>query len=243
MRVRAAKTKRADAGEARAFATWPRALGVDDLGDRVGPIDVRVRRFKVQVGGQVFVAEREHGANQTGNAGGRLQVTDLGFDGADEQRLVARLGFEDGVERRDLDRVAEASAGAVGFDVINGVGFDARVGERLADDGFLRGAARDGQARARAVLVDRGAAHQREDRVAVGFGAREAFEHDHAGAFGAHVAVGFRVERLAAPVGRQHRRFAHADRAERIEQRVHTADDRRGALTAAQAERRFVQRD
>ena len=111
-----------------------------------------------------------------------------------------------------LDRVAERRAGAVGLDVLDVPGRDARRAIGVAEDRLLRLAVRRGQAVGAAVLVDGAAADHGADRVAVGQGARERLEHDDAGALAADVAVGAGVERLAAAVGGEEPRLGEVRR-------------------------------
>ena len=84
-------------------------------------------------------------------------------------RSVGRRSTEHRAERLDLDRVAERRAGAVRFDVADLRRVDARV--RRAPRGSTASCARPfGAVRPllRAVLVDGGAADDRQDAVAVG---------------------------------------------------------------------------
>ena len=74
---------------------------------------------------------------------------------------------QDRAQRFDLNRIAERGSGAVRLDVADVSGTDAGALERVADHRLLRGTVRDRQAAAAAVLVDRGAANQREDAIAV----------------------------------------------------------------------------
>ncbi len=74
------------------------------------------------------------------------------------------------------------------------------VGERGGDDAPLGGAAGGGEAVGGAVLVDRRAAHQGEDAVAVGAGPGEALHQQQPDALGETGAVGGVGEGLAAAV-------------------------------------------
>ena len=113
---------------------------------------------------------------------------------------VLAVGGEQGL---GLDGVAEGGAGAVGLDGVDVGGGQAGVGEGLADDALLGGAVGGGEAVAGAVLVDRGAADDGEDGVAVAAGVGEPFQDEHAGALGPAGAVGGVGEGLAASVGGQ----------------------------------------
>ncbi len=84
-------------------------------------------------------------------------------------------------------------------------------------------------------MVGRGAANQREDAVAVALGIGQAFEHNDAAAFAAPVAVGRRVEALAATVGGQGADLAEIDAAHRRQDHVDAAGEGQSAPPAAQA--------
>ena len=106
-------------------------------------------------------------------------------------------------ERGELDRIAQRRARAVGLDVIDLARGDAGVPVGRAQDRLLGLPARGRQAVGPAVLVDRAAADHRVDRVAVGQGPGQRLEDHDARALAADVAVGLRVERLAAAVRRR----------------------------------------
>ena len=101
-----------------------------------------------------------------GDAGGGLEVADVGLDRADQERTAGSPALaQDRAQRADLDRVAERRARAVRLDVADGPRARPRPArERRADDGLLGAAVGRGQAVAPAVLVDRGAADHGEDR-------------------------------------------------------------------------------
>ncbi len=105
-------------------------------------------------------------------------------------------------ERADFDRVAERRAGAVAFDVIDRVGADARHRLRHGDDLGLAADAGGGVADFhRAVVVERRAADDRADRVAIGQGRGQALQDDDADAFAADDSLGRGVEGAAVAVG------------------------------------------
>ena len=54
-----------------------------------GEIDLRIGRIEIQAGGQAAVLERHHGLDQTGNAGGGIEVPDIGFNRADRAIAAA----------------------------------------------------------------------------------------------------------------------------------------------------------
>ncbi len=110
-----------------------------------------------------------------------------------------------------LDRVAQGGAGAVGLDHADLVGRQPGVLERLTDHALLGRAVGGGEAVARAVLVDRRAAHDRQHGVTVALRVGQALDEQHARALGPAGAVRTGRERLAAPVGGQAALAAEVD--------------------------------
>ncbi|RPK83652.1 hypothetical protein EES47_24820 [Streptomyces sp. ADI98-12] len=153
---------------------------------------------------QFAVAEREDGLDDAGGAGGGLGVAQVGLDGAEQQRVlrVAALavGGDQGV---GLDRVAQGGAGAVRLDGVHVRRGEPGVGQCLADDTLLGAAVGRGEAVGGAVLVDRRAAQDGEDRVAVAAGVGEPLQDEDAGALGPGGAVRRVGEGLAAAVAGQ----------------------------------------
>ena len=85
------------------------------------------------------VLEGEGRFDGGGDSGGDIEVADGGFDGTEGAALIVgdaevAKGFG---ESCDLDGVAKGSAGAVGFDVGNGGGVNAGVGDGVLDDSRL----------------------------------------------------------------------------------------------------------
>ena len=67
---------------------------------------------------------------------------------------------------------------------------DASLSERLLDHRHLRGTTRHRQATARAILIHRRAANNRQDLIPCLLSIRKALEHNYATALAAHVAIG-----------------------------------------------------
>ena len=108
----------------------------------------------------------------------------------------------------DFDRIAERSAGAVGFDVGNFRRADARGGLGEGDDiGLGVHAGRGETDLVRAVVVDGPAFDHGEDRIAVGDGLAEALEQDDAAAVAEDGAGGIGIEGAAGAVRRNHAVF------------------------------------
>ena len=206
MRIRAADAEGTDACAARGAAMRPRArFGVDEK-RALSELERGIRRLAVQTRGQNLVAKRERGFDQAADAGCGVHVADAAFHRAERAELLCiRRGAEDAGESRDLDGIAEWRGGAVGFDVGNRVGGDARIGVRLRDDFAVPFIARRGEAQLfRAVVVDRLAADDGVNLITVGNRVRQSLEHDDARAIRKHGSVGIRIERRAAAIGGCH---------------------------------------
>ncbi len=82
---------------------------------------------------------------QACNSGGRLGMTDIGFDGTDRAELILHcLGSKCLRERGDFDTVAQLSARAVPFDVTKAFGMNVPFVEYVADQSRLRIGVRGG---------------------------------------------------------------------------------------------------
>ena len=155
------------------------------------------------------VLQRQHGLDQPGHPGGRLQVADVGLDRADRNgRAAGRRSAEHGAKRPHLDRIAQRRAGAVRLDVADVAGATpasasaARITASCAGPlGAVSPLLRPSWLTAEPRMTARIA-------VAVGQGVGQPLEHEDAAALAADVAVGGRVERLAPAVRRQHPRPA-----------------------------------
>ena len=170
-------------------------------------VECRIGRHEVQAGRNLAVMERKHRLDEAGDARRRIGMADVRLDRAD--RAIAdpiAAGTERTPKPRDLDRVAEVSASAVGLDVADIVGADA--GERMRSRDHLglsvfawRGVADLGCT----VVVERAGLQHRIDRVVVGDCVRKALEHDDTRRLAEGCAVGVRIEGAAAPVrGQNH---------------------------------------
>ena len=174
-----------------------------------------------QIGRQEVPRYRREGAplhhhddlEQRAGEGGRFQVPDVALDAGHAQRNVAldaAEGLGDGIP---LDAVAHDGAGGVRLDVVEVLGpqpralacgahqFDLRMAGRSGDvpalgetGGVVRGAGRIHRSR-----LDDG-----EDVITVPFGCLQRLDGEDEAPFGAHVAVGVRVERVTPAVGADH---------------------------------------
>ena len=142
-----------------------------------------------------------------------------------------------------LDRVAQRRAGAMRLDIVDVGRRQAGIVERRADQRGLRRAVRRGEAGAAPVLVDRAAAQHCEHRIAVAQRVRQPLQHDDPGALAPPVAVGPRIEALAATVGGQHARARETCGQSGREHQADPAGQRQFAFPAAQRPHRGMHRD
>ncbi len=186
----------------------------------------------------------ERRLDQPDDAGGALEMPDVGLDRADRQRPErGPAGPERGAERRRLDPIAELGAGAVQLDVLDVAALDARPAVGEPQDLFLRMLAGRRQALAAAVVVDRAAADHAVHVVAGGQRVGQRLEHDDGAALAADVAVGASIEGEAAPVRGEPFEPGGHDGAVRRDVQVHAARERQLGLAPAQALAREVNRD
>ena len=168
--------------------------------------------------------ERESHLDQASNASRGLEVADIGFDRAQGARAPARtIDGQHRAERLRLDRIAQECARAVCLDVLNAAGRDPGAPISFSQDGFLGQRIRRHQPVAPSVLIHRAAANHGVNRIGVGQGFRQRLQNDETGALTANVAVGSRIEGLAAAVRSHHAGFAEIDRNRRGEDQVHAS--------------------
>ncbi|GAA0691821.1 hypothetical protein GCM10009548_74660 [Streptomyces malaysiensis subsp. malaysiensis] len=233
--VGAAHAERRHARTARAVALRPGPRLGQQLDVAAGPVDMRGRLVDVQAARQNAVAHRHDHLDDAADTGRGLGVADVGLERAEPERAVRLAVLAVGGEQRlGLDGVAEGGAGAVGLHRVHLTGRQTRVGEGLADDALLGGAAGGGETVAGAVLVDGGAADDGEDPVAVPLGVREPFDQQHADAFAPGGAVGRGGERLAAAVGGEAALAAEGDERAGVGHDRRATGERHGALARAQ---------
>ena len=238
-----ADTKAVHHRAARVTQRGPRERGLGVL-KRQRRRDGRVERGEVEVRGHRRLADAQHRLHQPGDPRRDLQVADVRLHRAHANgRAVAARLAEHGGERVDLDRVAHRRSGAMGLDRVDGARIDLRVGHRGAEQSDLRvGVGRHQVVRQSVVVAGRPAQHG-VDAVAVRDRVGQPAQDDHATALGAHVAVGRRVERLAAAVRRQHSELLHHQAVLGAVDDAHPARGRHVALAVLDGAHRLVHRD
>lgn len=182
----------------------------------------------------------QNGLQHPGQARSRLQMTDIGLDRADRERR-GPLPSERTPDRIRFDRVADRRAGSVGLDERQGVGRDAGLGVDRLEQCRLRFGRRQRQADGPPVRVGAARGEQCPHPAAGVAGAIGGLQHHGDTAFGTDIAVGARVERVAAPGGREHGSAGEADEGERAEQEIDARHDRRVHPSGADGLRRLVQ--
>ena len=183
MHIGAPHAEGTDSGATRRRAGGPGSgLGIHIEGTG-GEIDLRIGRIEIQAGRQAAVPERHHGLDQTGNAGGGIEMPDIGFNRADRAvaaalavALLAVAALKRLAQGGDLDGIAQRGAGAVRLDIADGLGRD--LGHGLGGENDRRlslDAGRGVTHLGRAVVVHRRAFDHRVDRVARGERLGQAF--------------------------------------------------------------------
>ena len=224
VRIAPAESEGADPGQGRTVVIAPRLQLARHPQPEALEGDMRVGLAEVQARWDGPMLQREGHLDQARDPGRRLQVADVGLRRADHERPIRGPAHaEHGTQGLGLDRVAEERARAVGLDVLHPPRRHTGPPVGVSQDGLLRPRARGRQAVGAPVLVDGPAADHRIDRVAIRPCRRERLEDDQAGPLAPDVAVGPRVERLAAAVGGEEARPREARRDLRREDQVDPA--------------------
>ncbi len=245
VRVGPAERERAHSGDAAAAGWTPprHALGRHGQAAAV-ELHVRVEAGELPVGRDLGGLQGKDRLDQGDHAGPVLQVAHAGLGAAEVDRVPPRPArAEDPGQRPDLDRVAERRAGAVRLHVAHVARVDPGAGQDGADERLLCLRARCGEPGRAAIVIEAGAAHDGEDRVAGSQRLVQAAQDQHAAALGARVSIGGCVEHLAAAVRRQRAGFREHDVLGRRQDRVGPAGQRQLALAAQEAHAGLVQRD
>ena len=241
MRIGAAEPERTHRRQTAPTRCGPREGAGCHLDRHPVPIQMRVRRLKMQVRRDLLVLQHQHDLDQARDASGRFKMTDVGLGGTDVERLRQRPALTvNAAECFQLDRIPQRRPRAVGFHVSHVETVDARLLQCLADQSLLRHSVRRGETVARPIVIHRRAANAGEDRISVTLGVRHSFQDDQSATFATDVPVGRRVERLGSPVGGQRRQFAERDRGGGREHQVHTTRQRQVALALPQRLTRLI---
>ena len=239
--IGAAETERVDADGQLAFG-FQLARLVYDVEIPACQVDPRVDLADTDSGGYFAFTQGIERLGQPRDAGGGLQVAEVALDRADRQRRLALLA-----DRRPngagFQRVADGSAGAVGFQVVDVVRRQPGTRQGPAHQRDLGVGVGDGQAFLETVGIDAATGDDGQDPVAVGDSLVVVLEQEDAAALGAHVAIPGFVEDLTASGGREHARLGEDDEAERVQMQADAAGQRHFRFAAADRLARLVKGD
>ena len=233
MSVRAAKTKRVDAGEPGLVARLKLNRVCRDLKVQVVEGDIRVQLIDMKAFGILPGLQRHLRLQHPDKAGGGLQMAKVGLGGADNQRLFAAAA-KDLADRVRLHRVADRGARAVAFEERQIIRIELKLFQHLAQQVGLTFRRRHRHTGGASVGIDAGANNNRPNRVAVLLGVIHPAQHKGHRALGPDIPVRRTVERLAEPFRRQHRGAGKTDKGEGRQQGVHAANDGGVDLTRPQ---------
>nr|WP_255758363.1 hypothetical protein [Massilia sp. erpn] len=255
MRIHAAEAEGADARAAwHGLALFiaqsrPLALPVNDIERTRIQIDAGIQFLVMHQARQGLLTHRQDDLDHAGQSGHRFQVAHIGLHAANaadmlRQRLAALLCHpcEGQFQALDLDWVAFWRAGAVRFDISQGVNGNIRLAQRFRH--HFRLCVRAGirhRTRPAAMIACR-AAHYRQDTVLVLLRLGERLEQHHGRALATHIAVGAFVECLAAAIRRQHAGLGEGNEMGWAAQDADTAHQRLFAFATADCMHRFVHR-
>ena len=205
MRIGATDAERIDPRAWRMIGFGPRCQPVIHPEGRAVETDRRVGLFEAERGRNLAVMQAERGLDQAGHPGGRVEMADIRLHAADAAEPLGPRGAPEGVgQRRDLDRVAQIGAGAVAFDIVDGVcggsGDGLRFGNRF---GLTANRGRQVARLVGPVIIDRRALDKRPDMIAVADRVLRAPQHDAARAGAEDRALRAVIERMALPVWRE----------------------------------------
>src|ERR1700733_462055 len=118
VRVRSTEAERADTGDALAVERSPRSSLVCYSQRQLLPRNVRAGLFEVELLRNFLVLQCHNHLDQSGHAGRRLQMADVGFRRSDKQRGCRIASWpEHCAERLQFNRVAERGSGSVRLDI------------------------------------------------------------------------------------------------------------------------------
>jgi hypothetical protein len=163
----------------------------------------------VERGGKLAVLERQSGLDESGDARGGIQVTDIALHGSQGTELhVGGARPERLRQPRHLDGIAHGSRGAMALYIRYRAGVHASGGQSHFDDGCLAVDAGGGKPNFRgAVIVDAAAADYGINLIAVAQRVFQTFENHDSGAAAENRAGGVRIKRPAGTVGGHHAAF------------------------------------
>ncbi len=196
---------------------------------------VRRQLGEVQMRRNVAVLHAEHGLDETGDPGGRLQMTQVGLHRPQHQRRRAVALTEDLTQRPQFDRITQRGAGAVRLDVVDLRRLQPRRRQRRTHHRLLGRPAGHRLPAAGTILVDRRTAHHRQHRIPVAQRIAESLEHHDAATLAADIAVRAGIKGFATSIGSQHSPPRGGDAVFRAQHQVDPGHQRLIAFPSAQA--------
>ncbi len=184
----------------------------------------------------------EHGLDEPGDTGRRLQMTQIRLHRTQHQRRGPVTLTENRTQRVQLDRITQRRPRAVGLDVIDIGRTQPRRRQRRPQHRLLRRTIGHRLPATGTVLVDRRTPHHRQHRIPIAQRITEPLEHHHPGTLAAHIPVRIGVKSLATPVRRQHPPPRTRDAVLRTQNQIHPGSQRLIALPATQTLTRQMHR-
>ena len=235
VRVGTAKAKRIQARHQRLAVG---ALQLPALGQQFQIQAIKINRgiggVQMQSRRQGLMLQSQNGLDQTGHPRGRLHMPQVCFDRTDRQTLFARFS----IHRTDcggFDRVTYCRTGAVSLYKVHITRSQATALQHGAHQLNLSLATRNGDAGlAGTIGIHAGCQNDSLYLITIGQGLLQGLEHQDSTALGTDIAITGFIERLAAAICRQHRRFGKAHKGIRVQQQIDATDQSGGRLAIAQ---------
>ena len=161
-------------------------------------------------------------------------MPNIRFNGANHPRARAPFSIEC-LQRLTLNRVANRCARAVCLDIGDILRLKLSHRQRFLNHRFLRRATWHRQALTRPILIDRRSAHHRQNIIMILHGFTKAFQHHHATAFPAHIAVCADIKPLTPSIGRQHACFGKGETQVGRKNQIDAGSERQIAFPIPQA--------
>ena len=154
--------------------------------------------------------QRQHRLDQTGDAGRRVQMADVGLERPDGAIALALGALAKRLrERLDFNRISDLGSSAVRLHIRDIAGPHSRHSQSFVDNfGLSIDARREIPDFSRAVVVDRRSKNDSVNCVTISQGVFESPQHHNASAARKYRAAGIGVEGAAVSVARQNLAFA-----------------------------------
>ncbi|BDU21823.1 hypothetical protein DYGSA30_32800 [Dyella sp. GSA-30] len=192
---------------------------------------------------QLAVLELQQHLGNAGNTGRALAMADIRLGRTNRAKLLVlrpaskRLG-----QSGDLDRIAQAGAGAMRFDVADRARIHATLTQRTLDHLGLCIGVWDRVTVGLAAMIDRGGLDHPVNMVAIVYRLRQRLEQDRTHAFAGHIAFATFAETLAAPLTRNELALGQHQVLVRMHRHIHATGDRYGAIATLQTPARQMDR-